>query len=510
MKNKLYIIGTFVLSCFACFDDKGNYDYSEFSEVVIQDVDEKYEKILFKDTLRIKPKVTPEGKTYEYLWTINQRYGGESSDVENVKTDTIGIGPELEYLVSKPAGIYEVNLKVTDKESGYSVFSNSQLVIKSEFSLGFYVFKETVEGSTEVDLHTPNLSLNNLLATSSGGVITGRPVSMGLLFQYCHIDPETAEYIIPPALTICTENDVRIINLNNLNTIFTRADMFWGDELTGEKPFYIYPNFYNIACLSSGGCISSYQNGLGIPGAGKFGLPVPMGEPYAPDIHSIVSPGNYCSYLYDTINCRFFAFDANGTPLLFDEEGKISNKLPKSHELLFFGYNKISGERGYAFFRDGKNRYLYSLLFDEWSNPIQKVDTIDTALALNSTVVIGNNENQANLLYYAVAGKIYMYEIEREKESELKLEGFQGGEVTYISNRYWLSEEDKDHNFDYFTVATYADGKYKIYLYNTVGGIPTGRPERILEGEGKVLKMHFLSPFMGSNDSAVECYPCHF
>ena len=153
---------------------------------------------------------------------------------------------------------------------------------------------------------------------------------------------------------------------------------------------------------------------------------------------------------------------------------------------------------------------MYSLLFDEWSNPIQKVDTIDTALALNSTVVIGNNENQANLLYYAVAGKIYMYEIEREKESELKLEGFQGGEVTYISNRYWLSEEDKDHNFDYFTVATYADGKYKIYLYNTVGGIPTGRPERILEGEGKVLKMHFLSPFMGSNDSAVECYPCHF
>ena len=103
-----------------------------------------------------------------------------------------------------------------------------------------------------------------------------------------------------------------------------------------------------------------------------------------------------------------------------------------------------------------------------------------------------------------------MYEIEQKRETELNLSGFEGGEVTYISNRYWWSNQDEDNNFDYLAIGTYVNGRYKIYLYHTIGGIPNGQPERILEGEGKVLKMHFLSPFMGSNDSAVKSYPCHF
>lgn len=510
MKMRLYSMLAFALSCFACFDDKGNYDYSEFAEVVIQKMDKKYEKILFKDTLVITPEVTPGDRSYEYLWTMNQRYGGESSEVESVRMDTIGRLAVLEFPVTKPAGTYEINLKVTDKETGYAVFSNSQLVIKSEFSLGFYVLKETDGGGTEVDLHTPDLIFSNLLATSPGGAISGKPVSMGLLFQYCHIDPATAEYIIPPALTICTETDVRIVNLNNLHTIFTYDDMFFGDKPEGEKPLYIYPNFFTIVYLSTVGCNYNYQNGLGLPSIGKFGLPVPIGEPYTPDVHLIVAQSSYRSYLYDVVNCRFFAFNVNGYIDFFDEEGEIPNKLPDTHELLFFGYNNVAEEQGFAFFRDGDDRYLYSLQFDDYNNPIKQKEKIDASLALSRAVIMGNNENQASLLYYAVDGKVYMYEIQQKRESELDLAGFGGGEVTYISNRYWLSDDDKDHNFDYLAIGTHTAGKYRIYLYRTVGGIPTGQPVKILEGEGKVLKMHFLSPYMGSNDKAIRSYPCHF
>lgn len=510
MRTKLFILLILALGNFACFDDKGNYDYSEFADLTIQNVETQYEKILFKDTLEIEPKVTPAEKDYDYLWTINQRYGGESSTVTNVKIDTISTSPILSFPITRPAGIYEINLKVTDNESGYSIFSNTQLVIRSEFSLGYYILKETVDGKTEVDLYTPSLVFNNLLASSPGGTISGKPVSMGLIFQYCHIDNKTAEYVIPPALALCTEDNVRIINLNDFTTIFTYDDMFYGDKPQRERPLYIYPNFFNITYLSTAGCNYNYQNGLGLPSAGKFGLPVPLEEPYEPSIHSIVARGSYASFLYDVMNCRFFAFDANGYVNLFDEEGEIPNKLPSTHKLLFLGYNDVAGEQGFAFFRDGDDRYLYSLYFDGYKNPIKDKVKIDASLALSRATIMGNNEKQASLLYYAVDGKMYMYEIEQKRETELNLSGFEGGEVTYISNRYWLSNQDEDNNFDYLAIGTYVNGRYKIYLYHTIGGIPNGQPERILEGEGKVLKMHFLSPFMGSNDSAVKSYPCHF
>lgn len=509
MKTNLSILLILVLGCFGCFDNKGNYDYSEFTNITIQNVETQYEKILFKDTLEINPKITPAEKNYEYLWTINQRYGGESSSVTNVKTDTISTSPILKYPITKPAGIYEVNLKITDKETGFSTFSNTELVIKSEFSLGYYILKETADGSTEVDLHTPSLTFHNLLSSSPEGAITGKPVSMGLIFQYCHINPQTAEYVIPPALTICTENDVRIINLNDLTTIFNYDNMFYGDKPQNEKPLYIFPNFFNITYLSTAGCNYNYQNGLGLPSAGKFGLPVPLKESYEPDIHTIVAK-SYRSYLYDVINCRFFVFDANGYVNLFDKEGDIPNKFPSTHKLLFLGYNDVAEEQGFAVFKDGNDRYLYSLQFDDYTNPVKEKTKIDASLALSRATVIGNNEKQASILYYAVDGKIYMYEVGQKRETKLELNGFEGGDVTYISNRYWLSEDDKDNTFDYLAIGTYADGKYKIYLYNTIGGIPTGQPKKILEGEGKVLKMHFLSPFMGSNDSAIKSYPCHF
>ena len=38
--------------------------------------------------------------------------------------------------------------------------------------------------------------------------------------------------------------------------------------------------------------------------------------------------------------------------------------------------------------------------------------------------------------------------------------------------------------------------KYKVYLYEILGGKPYGKPVRVLEGEGKVVKMHYVDPSM--------------
>ena len=93
-----------------------------------------------------------------------------------------------------------------------------------------------------------------------------------------------------------------------------------------------------------------------------------------------------------------------------------------------------------------------------------------------------------------------MYDLEQNTEEPLSLTDMVSGEeITYISNRYWMGDAVEDNNFDYLAIATHKDGKYKVYLYEILGGKPYGKPVRILEGEGKIVKMHYVHPSMTMN-----------
>ena len=99
------------------------------------------------------------------------------------------------------------------------------------------------------------------------------------------------------------------------------------------------------------------------------------------------------------------------------------------------------------------------------------------------------------------------------EEKQLALQGYEGGEITYISNRYWTYESDAENNFNYLVVGAFQNGEYKVYMYETVGGEPTpGQvPARVLEGEGRAIKLHFNSPAMDlDNAEAASYYPCSF
>lgn len=53
MKNLIYIIGMLFLAA-ACYDDKGNYDYSEINEISVE-LPESYGLRLTDTTLVIRP-----------------------------------------------------------------------------------------------------------------------------------------------------------------------------------------------------------------------------------------------------------------------------------------------------------------------------------------------------------------------------------------------------------------------------------------------------------------------
>lgn len=515
MKMRLfYVIGVVAGLFFSCYDDKGNYDYEEFAGIKIEGIQDEYSVISYKDTLHISPKITPEDE-YEYLWTINESYTDMPSMGEGFPPDTIGMEKELKSVINYNNGHYDLTLKVTSKKTGYAVYYNTKLVTQSVYSRGFYVLKETADGNTEVDIHTENGVSENLLEKNLGKVFEGRPVSMGLMFVYCYVNPETGEYVAPRALSVSSEKDLKIFNLNDMGVVYNYEDMFYG-AVPQKSPLYLYPNFYTIVYLSGEGICTNYQDGLNLPSAGKFGTPVVIDKGCRPSRHMIVGE-NYHSYLFDELNQRFLALDHNGTPHFFDEknaDGSVNqhspNAVPKDNRLLFFGINSNSGFALFEKQQNTQDRYLYNLkVVSGYANPIEKVDTIDVPKMKEATV-FGNNVNTSTVLYYGVGDELYLYEIGQKRESRLNLEGFDGGEITYISNRYWLNETDKGYTFDYLVVGTYKDGKYHIYMYNTVGGIPSGKPVQILEGVGKVVKVHYNSPYMTSNAGDTPNYPVSF
>ena len=90
-----------------------------------------------------------------------------------------------------------------------------------------------------------------------------------------------------------------------------------------------------------------------------------------------------------------------------------------------------------------------------------------------------------------------MYDLEQNTEELIVPTGMATGEeITYIKNYYWTEDTDEKDNFNYLVFATYQNGKYKIYMYDILGGKPNGSPVRILEGEGKVVSMRFIDKSM--------------
>ena len=56
----------------SCYDDKGNYDYTDIGDITITGIENSYTAIALAKKLEIKPTVTSKNPedTFEYLWTV--------------------------------------------------------------------------------------------------------------------------------------------------------------------------------------------------------------------------------------------------------------------------------------------------------------------------------------------------------------------------------------------------------------------------------------------------------
>jgi len=514
MKKKIYNILSvclFVLLVSACYDDKGNYDYHEISTINTEGLEKSYTKTSFQDVLHLEPTVTATGgeSDFEYLWTLNLTKGsGTTSNKIEIVLDTIGTNQVLDFPVNIKQGFYDLTFRVTNKSNKLEMYQVMSLSVVTKFSEGFYLLKD-MGNSTDVDLHASDNSLvDNIFLKMDGEHMPDAPVSLGLDPGYCFVDETTAEYVITKALTVCTEKDVRISNIEDMSTIYTHSTMFLGGEAPEEKPYYVWRNAYGVGYTSDKGVYFSTQASLwDLLGTGKFGFPAMVNddEETKPNRNGVFASS--CFYYLDELKGRFLFLDYNGSLHTYNDLDENNEEKPNkpngiTHHLKFFGKNYMDKKStGYALFEDGNiagKHYIYQLVLGiDPSNPIEKVTEVATSSKLNGANLFAVNELTAKVMYFVNDNQLYMYDLIQNTEELLRpTDMTTGEEITYISNRYWSGSDNADKNFDYLVFATHKDGKYKVYLYEILGGKPYGKPVRVLEGEGKVVKMHYVDPSM--------------
>lgn len=518
MKKTYLLLGLIAILLFSCVENKGNYNYTELSKIEITGIDEEYTRITFKESLDIPLNVisdNPDDK-FDYMWTLY-----DANAKTNIKLDTISFEKELTFPITLKQGVYNGICRIKNSDTGYAIYKEFQLKVVTQFSLGFYLLKSNEDNSVDMDLHIPktNETIENVINRATGNQLSGKPISLGLLFNYCHIDSETNDYRFAISLALITDKEVNIMRVEDMGLIYDHNSMFYG-AAPQETPMYIYQGGFCIGYLSNLGHYASAQAPQwDMLGAGKFGYPGPIEGGLQPN-KSVVFTDDVL-FCFDEKNGRFMTADWNGGVKGFENEnadGKLVPEAPLPNEiddkLLFLGRSKISGEQfGYAIFEEKSNpskKYIdiinLGAVAFETSNPIIEKKAVPVASKLNNATMYTSNELSVKCIYFVEGGKLYMYDVNGDTEELLTPQGMANDEeITYITNKYWTAKNDLENNFNHLMIATYKGGNYKVYMYDMLGGKTKGAPIKVLSGKGRVSKLQFVSPMM--NGESAPYYP---
>lgn len=188
MKKIIYIFLfiPLMINLAACYDDMGNYDYTDLPDIDIKIQDTVY-ATQFK-TLELTADVdlndAPESD-YEFNWRI------WSNDIGGVwEQKEIGNSRNLTYEVAEVPGSYTLVLTVTNKKTEVQTYKQIYLAVQGSITEGWMVLQER-EGKTDFDLiMSPYFSnrvendeiLHNVYETVNGEALTGRGVVIGSYF----------------------------------------------------------------------------------------------------------------------------------------------------------------------------------------------------------------------------------------------------------------------------------------------------------------------------------------
>ena len=499
MKNRiLYILGVVMALVFfqSCYEDEGNYDYTELSAIEIDGMESMYNKRRLMDSLNISVTVNTEfdADDLKYTWFIFN--SGDVNYIDAVKVDTISREKDLKYLVAEEPGNYVLTLQVQNVENQYAVYKSTTLSVGSEFSQGVYILKETEDGNTDLDFCSETKEMaRDIFAVMKGGTLRGKPQILSQMMAHPYIEPGTTNRTYGIALGITTTEDLCLLRTSDLATIHTGETMFYGGFDT--TPIRLaHGSKYGVYFSEEG----IYTMSVGSAGSGMLGVP----KFEDASVRWVALDKQNQAYLtficFDDKNGRFLSTNVTtGAVSAYKNSDGITDKC------LYMGmcYHSSMRNTAYAVFEaaDG-SRKLYRLKCQVASSnsPIKEIIDIDSNSKLSKATAFSVCAFNAPLMYFLSEGKVYYYSFQDGSEREIQLSGIGAGEtINYVANKWWSSyyaPNKKDH---LVVGTTTGNNDYKLYFYQLNGGTPDGEPVYVVSGTGKVADVQYMEARWGQN-----------
>lgn len=258
MYKKLYIIialsiiESVLLS--ACYEDKGNYDYTELDKVVIDTVGvglqstyvlERY------DSLELNPNIYYNGKLIQndeeepslrYVWTI---YTLETNANADYKVDTLSYSRHLKESIKRSAGSYYILLTITNSNDHTQQYFKVSCNVEESITAGWMLLYEPANnpGTSDVGLIVnpwvkkhiiKNREFFDLYKASNGRSLMGDPL------RVLH----TCVTLANDEVILVTDKEMVGVNQGTFAKTLEFGNFFY------EKPSVYAPTYYGAGGVS--------------------------------------------------------------------------------------------------------------------------------------------------------------------------------------------------------------------------------------------------------------------
>lgn len=472
MKLKYIIISALsavpmALSLTGCYEDKGNYTYSDMEEVTCE-FPQSISAMQNSDYIEFDPVIKSsfageikEGSSdysfscqIQYDWRDELGYNHPWQDVNPEGTK------KVRFFASYPANNYTLWYKITNNKTDVSFDFKVTCSILSTTSSGWMVLSNVgADRKVCMDVIFPHPSGDERIASNVFGE------SCPELHNGHEIRMNPSLYSTGDRIYVTSESGTYRMNTTTLQ--FNENDNMMNFEFSTKQPGQVtnwFGPYYSTGLKPSiTMCVTSEQNAFAITGymAGAgFEFPLNCDVPLGETTYKVsrfmgasqTRPGNsYHVLLYDITNKRFVGFNGNGQGdykrMLIQykdpEDARFSFKTDM--DIVDMESTAFSDGEVYSVLQDNSGkRHVYGIYVNGWSNEVLQDKVYECNAADFDTATDYAFHSQYPFMFYCKDNKVYCYNLgtgaitdtldldPSEKTSLVKFNMFQNGTITNI------------------------------------------------------------------------------
>ncbi len=493
MKNKyLYII--FIISLLtSCFQDKGNYNYTEHEEITVTGIESSYTKISLVDRITLDPTITSNkpGAEFKYWWGIY-----ETSVQGSVpKVDTLYRTKSIDYLVDKSAKTWVLVFGAKNIKTGYTKIITSNINVVTQFTRGWYVAK-TENGKTDMDLFLtptniiPEGKMENVFSLVNGEKLEGQAMSLRFYHDYKAFNGSL--FANTRSLFLVSDGDASVVDIGTLKVIRDFNALFYGVPSV-KKPDFVCNGSSAFYFANNGNLHSIYNMSAN---SGQFGAPQMVDEYNSP---YKLSKYYFTYWVYDPIffnetTTSFVSAGGAGTQLVAVRDAATTN-MPANNtnkKLLYMGHK--TGSQAVAVLQDktDPNLKIVSKITPSTSAMMIVNDTLSAnEKVFNATLYTLFNADE-DMMYFTVGKEVWSRNLTNRFE-QLQYTVPSDETITYIHHLKYTGEA-ATYGHNLFAVATKKGDSYIVRMFTKTSGNLDLTPVFTMTGKGEVGDIIYISP----------------